>query len=208
MAIGSTNSHLAKNISETIEAKWFDLLLELRDITGIDVFANRQGTWRNSPQHWQSHVATIEKSLAAYFAKYASKDKDTNTNQVRYYPRTWWGSSHDLKQQLKEQTIEIAMNYQTQDEAIEWYIRMDKMLSAYAHLKEYKYDYCVERQLKDSKERRVYAEGETRIRYFDTPIFEQLKEGIGTLAAWMKVEAPNREWSGQLPQNVLALTRA
>lgn len=202
MAIGSKDKQLAKNVADSLEYMWFELLLELKDRTGIDLFARPNGTWRDKPEYWQSHVAEIEKSLAAYFAKYASKDKDSGHNKVKYYPVTWWGSSLDLKRELKAQTTQLALNYLTEDEATEWYVRLDQILGAYKSLKGYAYDYQIEGKSKDSNERRLFAFGETRISYYDDEVFSQLGDEVNTLAVWMRAEARNSEWTGQLPSVV------
>jgi hypothetical protein len=213
MALGSSDGQLAKRAADEIEYRWFELLLELREMTGIDVFARSYGgTWRDQPGEWQSHVAAIAKNLAAYFAKYASKDKDTreaerNGTPVRFYPRTWWGRSRDLAAAVREQTIKVCLGYLTEDEAVTWYQRIDQILSHYNHIKEYCYDFSVERKLKDSSRKRCYAEGERRIRYYEDDVFEQVKDEVETLAAWMRAEARNNEWTGELPQQLAALSR-
>jgi len=199
MALGSSDGQLAKRAADEIEYRWFELLLELRKMTGIDVFARSYGgTWRDQPSEWQSHVAAIAKNLAAYFAKYASKDKDTreaerNGTPVRFYPRTWWGRSRDLAVAVREQTIKICLGFLTEDEAATWYQRLDEVLSNYPHIREYCYDFSVERKLKDSSRKRCYAEGERRIRYYEDDVFEQVKDEVETLAAWMRAEARNKQ---------------
>lgn len=213
MALGSSDGQLAKRAADEIEYRWFELLLELREMTGIDVFARSYGgTWRDQPSEWRSHVAAIAKNLAAYFAKYASKDKDTreaerNGTPVRFYPRTWWGRSRDLAAAVREQTIKVCLNYLTEDEAATWYQRLDEILSNYNHIREYCYDFSVERKLKDSSKKRCYAEGERRIRYYEDDVFEQVKGEVETLAAWMRAEARNNEWTGELPQQLAAESR-
>lgn len=213
MALGSSDGQLAKRAADEIEYRWFELLLELREMTGIDVFARSYGgTWRDQPSEWQSHIAPIAKNLAAYFAKYASKDKDTreaerNGTPVRFYPRTWWGRSRDLSAAVREQTIKVCLGYLTEDEAATWYQRLDEILSNYNHIREYCYGFSVERKLKDSSKKRCYAEGERRIRYYEDDVFERVKEEVETLAAWMRAEARNNEWTGELPQQLAAESR-
>jgi hypothetical protein len=208
MALGSEKALVAKRTAHAIEYQWFELLMQLEEITGIDCFARKEGgTWRKDPSVWQSHVAEIEKNLAAYFAKYASKDKDTKIAEKegrapRYYPKTWWGRSRDLARAVKEQTIIIRMNYQTEDESVEWYKRLDEVLSNYAHIKEYCYDFQVERKVRDTKQMRVYAFGERRIRYYEDDTFAALRDEVETLAAWMRNDVLNNEWSGLLPRPI------
>lgn len=208
MALGSENALVAKKTAHDIEYQWFELLMQLEDITGIDCFARKDGgTWRKDPSVWQSHVAEIEKNLAAYFAKYASKDKDTKLAQKEgraplYYPKTWWGRSRDLAQAVKDQTVVIRMNYQTENECIEWYKRIDEILGTYVHIKEYRYDFQVERPVRDTDQMRVYAFGERLIRYYEDDAFADIKDEVETLAAWMRNDATNNEWTGRLPRRI------
>lgn len=208
MALGAEDVRLAKRAAQEVEYQWFELLMELQDMTGIDCFARYDGeTWRDSPEVWQSHCAEIQKNLAAYFAKYASKDKDTKLAEKegrspRYYPKTWWGRSRGLAQAVRDQTIVIRLNYLTEDEMVEWYKRLDEILSGYSHIREYFYDFHIERKLRDSDQMRVYAFGERRIRYYEDDVFALIKEEAKTLAVWMRDDALNNEWSGQLPREI------
>ena len=50
-----------------VKDKFYQVLSELSDKEGIDMFARRgfQGTWRNRPDKWQWDLQVIEKSVAA-----------------------------------------------------------------------------------------------------------------------------------------------
>lgn len=100
-AIAGSNLSEVKKVAQKLEYMWFELLLELEEKTGVELFRkNRRATWRNRPEKWQSHVAPITKSCAAYFSKYASKcsNPGKQRNSPYYYPARWWGSSRAIKQ--------------------------------------------------------------------------------------------------------------
>lgn len=109
-AIGSSSLRQALSLAQEIECKWFDLLLELQDKCGVDVFKRSEWwSWRNLPQEWRSDVQVISKSVAAYFSKYASKQhsKSTATNK-QYCPARWWGSSSTIKEGVNANRIRLS----------------------------------------------------------------------------------------------------
>lgn len=102
-------------LGQELESYWFDLLFELLDKTGVDVFERnaRYGlkTWRYSPHKWQSRVEMVTKSVAAYLSKYASKGA-ANEHQKAidgleakgvqiFLPSRWWGCSRNIHQLIK-----------------------------------------------------------------------------------------------------------
>lgn len=100
---------------------WFSLLEEISVKEGIDLF-KRGGfgrTHRYNKKTWQWDIQQVERSVAAYFAKYceknsehayrpdrgrdsaspcqASKGKRRTTHPDRTYPSRYWGSSQTIK---------------------------------------------------------------------------------------------------------------
>ena len=102
-------------LGQELESYWFDLLFELLDRTGIDVFERsaRYGlkTWRYSPHKWQSKVMMVKKSVAAYLSKYASKgaanehQKAVDKLEARgvqiSLPSRWWGCSRNINKLIQ-----------------------------------------------------------------------------------------------------------
>lgn len=110
-----------EELCERVAAKWWQCLKEIGTKEGIDLFERRgfQGTWRNRPEKWQYDIQQIEKSVAAYFAKYCQKNRSyngesklqaseqsvefrqrANQNNPRSfttYPSRYWGSSRTVK---------------------------------------------------------------------------------------------------------------
>lgn len=102
-AIAASDINDAKRAAQKLEYDWFELLLELEEKTGVELFRKNPGvTWRDRPEKWQSHVACLNKSCAAYFSKYASKSTDSvSGSNNRYFPARWWGSSRAIKQGIE-----------------------------------------------------------------------------------------------------------
>ncbi|MGL4501234.1 MAG: hypothetical protein ACRCU2_19340, partial [Planktothrix sp.] len=112
-------------LGQDIESYWFDLLFELKEKTGVDVFergCRGGGTWRYNPGKWQSKSELVTKSVAAYLSKYASKgaatkhQNDLDNLAVRGIsapiPSRWWGCSRNILGLIKswrfKHTIPVA----------------------------------------------------------------------------------------------------
>lgn len=123
---------MSRILCKQIRAKWFDLLEELSVKTGIDLFRKRglSGTWRHTPEVWQADIQLIEKSVAAYFSKYLSKNCETSKynrdrrdrqetlrkkypDRVEYArvislcPSRYWGCGSRVKQLCKRYRVDV-----------------------------------------------------------------------------------------------------
>lgn len=92
-------------LAKKIELRWWGLLQSLSQKLSLDLFAKSKSvTWKHRPQKWQSHVSQIQKSVAAYFSKYAGKGSNngqkTQGFQTVGMPARWWGSSRQIKQDI------------------------------------------------------------------------------------------------------------
>lgn len=92
---------------------WVGLLRSISKMIQIDLFEREQGkkglrTWKDHPEKVQADASVVEKSVAAYLAKYMGKEKVIANPKHPYtnsfYPSRWWGSSLHLKRQLNELT--------------------------------------------------------------------------------------------------------
>ena len=96
---------LTKGIAQSMEYQWWELLWELSEKIGIDIFRkNAKWSWKYRPDKWQSHCQPIQKSVAAYFSKYASKSANqtlaVSGRKAPKSPSRWWGCSSHLKNQI------------------------------------------------------------------------------------------------------------
>lgn len=123
---------LADYLCRQIRAKWYELLEEISEKIGIDLFKKRGflGTWRYNPEVWQSSINHVRKSVAAYFSKYCSKNVETqrildnrrrkyanktstvaNRNDkqgtLSLYPSRYWGSSGRVKRLCRKYRVSV-----------------------------------------------------------------------------------------------------
>lgn len=88
-------------------ALWAKLLRLVDSKVSCDLFERKDGgTWRHSPEIWQTKAVPVEKNAANYLSKYVSKKKHA-MNQ--FFPSRWWGTSSRVRSEfalwLKENTI-------------------------------------------------------------------------------------------------------
>ncbi len=89
-------------IGENLVARWYALLSELSEKTGVCLFTHQKGDRCTVRSKWQSYCQPVEKSVGAYFAKYAGKKESKNSMWVNRYPvARFWGSSQSLKEVAK-----------------------------------------------------------------------------------------------------------
>lgn len=141
-AIGSSSLREALTLAQEIEFRWFELLLELKDKTGVDVFKkNKHWSWRHLPENWKSDVQVVGKSVAAYFSKYASKNSGKSTRWNRgFCPARWWGSSKSIKRGIEDARIKISIEVPVQNvEKATTFLR--DVISSFNPIKSYRYDF-------------------------------------------------------------------
>lgn len=141
-AIAGSDMTEVKKVAQGLEYMWFELLLELEQKTGVELFRkNRNITWRNKPEKWQSHVFPIRKSVAAYFSKYAGKSTNTQPKHgCAFYPARWWGSSRAIKQGIELRRHRYEFSGSNADmKQIHSYLR--EWLDDPSKIKTYSYDF-------------------------------------------------------------------
>jgi hypothetical protein len=111
-----------QEISQGFVSKYYDLLGELSDESGIDMFATKYGkTHRNNPERWQNKIVMPEKDISKYCSKYLSKDGNAKKpwqkpDDSLCYPSRMWGSSSNLKTAIKAYREQVTLEYVTADE--------------------------------------------------------------------------------------------
>lgn len=181
-AIGSSTLTEAVLLASQLECKWFDLLLELKDKTNVDTFKKDEcWTWRNLPQNWQSHVAPIYKSVAAYFSKYAGKSSNSaNSGGAEYFPARWWGSSTSIKRGIENERakISIEVSLPNVQEAVTF---LQDFISKSSPIRQYKYNF----HLGTSRSGANLGGGWREIYYFDDVDFANITEYLDVLAEYV-----------------------
>jgi len=110
-----------EEICQKLIDKWYCVLFEIGKRENLDMYQRRgfRGSWKNHPEKWQSDMVQIDRSVAAYFAKYCNKNSQThskyhvssdenisdsnrktrkksNRNDISY-PTRYWGSASTIK---------------------------------------------------------------------------------------------------------------
>lgn len=163
------------SLAETVRQRWWALLQSLCIRTGTDIFAkSRRITWKHTPSAWQSHVAPIQKSVAAYFSKYAGKtaspiSKVKGFRKV-YTPSRWWGSSKMVKEEIKKERRKYRLEVSASvGEVI--LKELQSFLDMPGKLKTYKYRF----DLGKSKNGTNLGGGDVCINYYDTQTFKRMQ---------------------------------
>lgn len=171
-AIAGSSLPDVKKVAQKLEYDWFELLLELGEKTNVDLFRkNRNFTWRNRPEKWQSHVSPIRKSCAAYFSKYAGKSTNTQPRAgFSFFPARWWGSSRAIKQgiELRRERYEFEGSNKGVRGVFEY---LKNWLERQSVIKSYSYDYA----LGKSKNGTNLGGGNVNIYYYQDEDFIRLQ---------------------------------
>lgn len=123
-------------IGNIIIEKWHQILCDISTDTGIDMFLAKERDRCTIRQFHQHHTQPMRKSVAGYFAKYASKasDKEEN-NYVRkfslmYPPTRFWGCSSQLKLIRKNNSFHNCRDYTEQKDFMYFlFVRIHKMIN-------------------------------------------------------------------------------
>lgn len=164
-----------ESLAETLQSRWWVLLKSISAKEGRDAFARRTGgTWSKSPFRWQSHIAPIRKSVAAYFSKYAGKGSSTSskssTHNRAFCPSRWWGCSTEIKAQIKAHRQKYILNTSTAtSHRIKEYL--ESWLRDPGLLKSYQYEF----QLGKTTLGRDIGGGKVQINYYTDDAFARLQ---------------------------------
>ena len=123
MALSGVPQERLLRLGRKIRKTWYRVLEEIGRRENTDMFIRRGGFGRNTYKQFLkgNRVAEIEKSLAAYFAKYVSKGKTknpSNASEHAYYPSRWWGISRKLLVKVKKERLNVRFTAVSEDECV------------------------------------------------------------------------------------------
>ena len=152
---GALHMHLFLGLPEEVEAAdifrglravWYGALSSVGDQDGVDMFRHREGDYCTSSQFWQFDVQAVEKSPAAYIAKYVSKGAnapsqagDLDSGEFRYYPARWWGMSAALRRMVDDHRFRYCIDGFSDEEIVAEIDCMDAMLTNQETVCKYEY---------------------------------------------------------------------
>jgi len=190
IAVHHPKSELLSTICSDVKRAWIRILKDIGDASdGISMFANKYG--KDVPEkHWQMHSAQINKSVGAYFSKYAGKEESKQSWYCQKYPISrFWGSSKTIKDVIKENSIECLWDFQGRLEEAEKFHQslLEKILLSAEIIKISTYNFCitskhshVARKDRTGKihlypiEPKIYANGERISAYVDPKDFSKV----------------------------------
>lgn len=96
---------LAQVLIREFRALWESTLIAIAQKSGTDIFERASGgTHKDNPERWRIDAQLAEKSPQRYLAKYLGKPKDKESEKKVPYPVRWYGCSHRLLKDFREQT--------------------------------------------------------------------------------------------------------
>jgi len=164
-----------ESLAVKLQSRWWELLKSLSVRTGVDAFGRKTGgSWRKSPFRWQSHIAPIQKSVAAYFSKYAGKGssdvcKGKSPSQV-FYPSRWWGCSTEIKAQIKACRQKYVLNLSTST-SLKVHEYLHTMLEDRGRVRRYDYHF----ELGKTANGTELGWGDVCISYYDDESFARMQ---------------------------------
>lgn len=131
IALSNPDKDKSRLCGDRIIAKWIEVLRDIQEKSGIDMFVRRDYKSYAKEEDYQNLNQEMRKSAGGYFSKYAGKAERSEENSyVRkfskmYPPSRFWGSSQSLKNLCKEFSYEeiLAVEEEIEErykEIIEW----------------------------------------------------------------------------------------
>ena len=123
-------------IGNILIEQWHKILCEISDTSGIWMLSGKHKGDYEMKEFYQHHTQPMRKSVAGYFAKYASKasQKEEN-NYIRkfsqiYPPSRFWGSSSQIKMIVSANHFHNCRDYtESKDFMYCLFVRIHKMIN-------------------------------------------------------------------------------
>ena len=123
-------------IGNILIEQWHNILCEISENSGIDLFLSAQKDRCTIRQFHQHHTQPMRKSVAGYFSKYASKAGQKEENDYikkfsqMYPPSRFWGCSKQVKAIAKNNSFHNCRDYTEQKDFMCFlFVRLHKMIN-------------------------------------------------------------------------------
>jgi hypothetical protein len=108
-------------IADKLINQWHQILCDVSEVTGICMFTDRTGKACTIRQNHQNHTAPIQKTVGAYFSKYAGKSESKQFWYCQKYPVSrFWGSSKAVKAIIKANSLKYDYDLENEKNANLW----------------------------------------------------------------------------------------
>jgi hypothetical protein len=163
-------------------------------LPGVDMFEKRgstflrHNTWRYSPEVWRKgwDIQVIQKSVAQYFSKYASKQALAGKGfkiQKALLPLRWWSCNQAIRKEILKVRYDYTVNYHPTDTDN----LVNDIFKAYPPTLKYTFSFNVENHLYKTTEigddtyidtnshiTNIIVNGYTTIYYWDSETFKEV----------------------------------
>lgn len=124
MALSGASTQELLRAGRAVRKTWFRVLADIGAKSGANMFLRRGGRGNNTYKEFLkgNRVAEIRKSLAAYFAKYVSKEAKSNVSGSvvhSYPPSRWWGISRSLLKKVKGERLNVRITNLSEEQCVE-----------------------------------------------------------------------------------------
>lgn len=180
--------NLAAKAGAQIVQKWYQILKEIQEKTGVDMFVRRDKKTYTPKRKWQSRNEPMRKSAGGYFSKYASKASNKKERAhiyhlaKKYPPSRFWGSSQSVKIIIKAAAFEFHFESHKTEYSQKYYDGIREIISEF-EIKSYNsYDWKYQKELLSHNgigiEIRTITEGFKQNYYFAPEIFPEVCQAI------------------------------
>lgn len=171
--------------------EWGRLLLAVGRKHGCEMFQRGFGDRRvHGMEALQAPAQQVRKNVAAYLAKYCSKNANIpNSSNAKYTPKRWWGCSRPLLALLREKTQEGVFMFAGVNQAHTWLYSLRDDTSPLAE-KDYSYPHKV-------------GVGVTVVQYFTESLWLILKEQVRSMFPKLKPTKGSHSLSSHLYETLL-----
>jgi hypothetical protein len=182
IALFHPDKAVSKECGDTVIIKWIEVLKDIQERSGVDMFVRRDRKSYASPENYQNVNQEMRKSCGGYFSKYAGKAANSKENNYvrrfskKYPPSRFWGSNRTLKEMCKKFSYESIL----ETELSEIESHADRIRELILLFNPVKYDsFSWKKRLNEGTEREVIiSEGEAEVFYLPPARYEELLNAL------------------------------
>lgn len=190
LCITAQSPDTSLHFGKAVISKWEDVLRDIGLRSGVDLFLHSKGDRCTIRGFWQNNIQQCKRSVAAYFAKYASKEARSakkgfsgGLKDFAFYPSRWWGCQRVLRQEIEKQRFKIRIEGLEEQDVAQALILVDNWCEEHNPVKRYRYDF--ELSYVCNEKTRALGYGERHVVYFDDSDFSHVCNEVNELAQYL-----------------------
>lgn len=108
ICVTGTQTEILERLCQTWRKRWNGLLLELSELTGVDLFRkNERVTWKNQLQYTQQDAQWLRHNPAQYLSKYLSKSSRQTASGGVFHPSRWWSVDRKTAAEARAERVRV-----------------------------------------------------------------------------------------------------